>query len=630
MKTIVNIRKIYIVGFFLTLFSLSGCDQYLDIVPDETPKIEDFFVNRTTAERFLVSLYSRVPFNVEDVPDQYSINPASDLIYCSYFEPDRPAGVIMGDRGSWTASNVVGDTWATNAANIRQCYIFLDNIDAVPGIETKDKEQWKAEAKFLIAYMHFQMLRQYGPIYLSDGIYSINKTIEELSDELYRHPYDECVEWIANLFTEAAEGLPATINDVQKSFYGKPTRVAALALIARLRLYAASPLFNGNSEFAGFIGKDGKQLISSNYDPAKWTTAAQAVREAIDEAEAGGHQLYNNYPNDGELNYKMAIVDSWNEELIWGASRPSSYGKSSSAYFVKTTMPVYVTANASQWGNNTFQEGYIEYTATLKAVELFYSDKGLPIEQDQAFDFARRYTLTTSSRAEMLGDIGKTLKLHENREPRFYASIGYDRGFFKSAGDTTLLKNRLTEPHGIIDQTAYSKKNVPSTGYYIHKFIHPNHSWVSTFGQEQKFAWPLVRLAELYLSYAEALNESGGDMAEIIRYLNKVRQRAGVASIEQAWNRISFSQSEMRNIIQQERSIELCFEGHRQWDMKRWKRLGEFYDSVKGLTITAKDEQVFNSVRTISERSYNRKYYLFPIYNGHLVRNRLLVQNPGW
>lgn len=622
--------KIKILGFLAILLSFSSCEEYLDIVPDETPKIEDFFVNRTTSERFLISLYSRLPLNTVDVPDQNSITPASDLIYCSYFDPNRPAGVVMGDRGSWTASNVVGDIWARNAENLRQCYIFLNRIDGVPGVTEEEKTHWKAEVKYLIAYMHFQLLRQYGPVYIAEGLYSINQTIEELSDELYRRPYDECVEWIVDMFEEAAQDLPGSREDYPRSFYGKPSRLAALSMIARVRLYAASPLFNGNAEYAGFVDNEGNQLVSSAYDEAKWTLAATAAKTAIDEALSAGYQLYNEYPSDGELNYKMAITDAWNNELIWGASRPTSFGNSSSAYFVKTIMPVYVTATGAQWGNNNFQEGYIEYSATLKAAEMFYSANGLPIDNDQNYDYNRRFTLTNSSKAQSIGASGETLKLHENREPRFYASLGYDRGLYKSASDTTLLQIRMTEPHGIIDETAYSRKNVPATGYYIKKFIHPDHSWVSTFGQEQKFAWPLIRLAELYLNYAEALNESGGDMNEIIEYVDRVRERAGVPSVEEAWNKISFSKEEMRRIIQQERSIELAFEGHRQWDMKRWKRLNEFYQSARGLNIVTTDVQLFNTPKTISDRMYNRKYYLFPINNDHLVRNSLIVQNPGW
>ena len=159
----------------------------------------------------------------------------------------------------------------------------------------------------------------------------------------------------------------------------------------------------------------------------------------------------------------------------------------------------------------------------------------------------------------------------------------------------------------------------------------------ASFNQEI-YAWPIIRLADLYLLYAEALNEVSGPSSEVYSWMNLVRQRAGIPDVEAAWNNFSSlpqrisDKDELRKIIHRERMIELVFEGHRFWDLRRWKRAEEFMDGqlIRGWTITSGSDGGFYNLRTIAQQSFAVRDYLWPIPLENILDNPNLVQNPGW
>ncbi|MBD8487815.1 RagB/SusD family nutrient uptake outer membrane protein [Echinicola sp. CAU 1574] len=588
--------------------TVSSCN-YLDIVPDDVSTVEDAFKRPNEAMNFLYSLYGFMPAE----NDMFSAIAlwGTDEMVTPWDRSHYYAKRMM--RGELNATDPFFDYWTPSGEidmydGIRQCYIFLNNIDDTPGFTAAEITRMKGEATFLIAYYHFNLLRQYGPIVLME-----NEVPFDAPEEVYfaaRKPYDVCVDFIAGKFDEAVELLPD--NVASSSEAGRVTKVIAQSIKARMLLYAASPLFNGNSEFYdGFTNKDGTPLMNTSYSEEKWLRAAEEIKKAIDQAEAMGIKLYEHTAveggtgEQGKYNYRYSMVEPWNEELIWGYSIPEGYYG-----WQRHSMPRVAGA------------AYNGQAPSISMVEKYYTKNGLPIDVDPEFDYEDRYDLADS-----------TIALHRNREPRFYASIAFDRGTFMANGDEVPMYLREGEQHG----WSSGQNNYSPTGYLVQKGVHPETIITASQDQMVNYPWPLVRLGELYLDYAEALNEYYGAArhTEVIEYLDEIRTRSGVPTIAESWalvGKSSFSKAEMREIIKQERNIELAFEGHRAWDVRRWKEGVEEFDvAAQGLNITANSPDEFYRVVNTENRVFNSpSYYLFPIRISELEINQNLVQNPGW
>ncbi|AWW31574.1 RagB/SusD family nutrient uptake outer membrane protein [Echinicola strongylocentroti] len=604
-----NIINKLSVGLLLSgALSMGACD-YLDIVPDDVSTVEDAFKRPNEAMNFLYSLYGFMPAE-NDMFSAIALWGTDELV-TPWDRSHYYAKRMM--RGELNATDPFFDYWTPSGDidmydGIRQCYIFLDNIDGTPGFSEAEVTRMKGEATFLIAYYHFNLLRQYGPIVLMRGEVAFDAPEEEYFAA--REPYDECVSFIAGKFDEAISLLPSSVASASE--LGRVTKVIAQSIKSRMYLYAASPLFNGNAEFyQDFTNKDGTPLMNTGYAEEKWLLALEETKKAIDQAEALGKQLYEHELVDGapseqgKLNYRYSMVQPWNEEVVWGYSRPEPYYG-----WQRHSMPRVAGA------------AYNGQAPSISMVERYYTKNGLPIDVDPEFDYTDRYDLADS-----------TILLHRDREPRFYASIAYDRGVFLANSTEVVMHMREGEEHG----WSSGQNNYSPTGYLVQKGVHPESIITTSQNQVINYPWPLVRLGELYLSYAEALNEYYGAArhTEVIEYLDEIRQRAGVPTIQEAWSRVgktSFSKQEMREIIKQERNIELAFEGHRTWDVRRWKEGDENFNTVaRGLEITANAPEDFYKVVNAENRIFNTpSYYLFPIRISELEINQNLVQNPGW
>ncbi|MEN7547739.1 RagB/SusD family nutrient uptake outer membrane protein [Rapidithrix thailandica] len=593
---------------FALLIGLNACN-YLDIVPKDISTLDDAFKRPNEALNFLYSTYSFMP-NENDMFDAIGLWGTDEMVTPwdrSHYHAKR----MM--RGELNASSPFFDYWTTNGDidmydGIRQCYIFLKNIDQTPGFSEPEVRRMKGEVNFLIAYYHFILMRQYGPIVLMESEVSFNAPEEEFFPT--RKPYDECVEFITQKFDEAIELLPLSIPSTEE---GRITKLIAQSIKARMLLYAASPLFNGNGEFySDFVNKDGTQLINTSFDQEKWKKAVDATKVAIESAEGNGVRMYeytgalDDEDQRYEMSYRYSMVDPWNDELIWGYSiKEDYYGwQRHSAPRMNSSVP------------------YNGQGASITMVETYYTENGLPIEVDPEYDYNGRYQID-----------GSTVKLHQHREPRFYASIAYDRGVYEFNDTEYTMNFMFGEEHGLSE----GQNNYTPTGYLVKKGVHPQSIINSSQNTLVYYPWPLVRLAELYLNYAEALNEYYGEAkhTEVISYLNKIRTRSGIPTVQDAWAKVgksSFTKDEMREMIRQERNIELAFEGHRVWDIRRWK-LGEEYFNVpaRGFNIQASTPEEFYQVINVETRIFKTpSYYLFPIRISELEKNQNLVQNPGW
>lgn len=632
-------KKIYfiIIALLAGLTTFNSCD-YLDVVPDEAANEKDAFKDAEAARRYLYSCYSYLP------------DPRHQTESIDFLTSDETVTAFEHEtfsrfpQGNYTPVNPIISYWNTLFQGIRQCYLLLDNIDGVPNMPDSDKRVYKAEATFLIAYYHFLLAKCYGPTLIFEGAADINMSV---NDYPARRPYDECIQWIADKFDEAI-ALGLVSNHIGTS-YGRATSTAALAMKSRMLLYAASPLFNGgrtnyadaeandlSSTFANFKNLDGTQLISTTYDPSKWQRAADAALAAINAANDAGNRLYVSTdvpsnlaePTDPtERALRMTITDRNTKEIIWAETRQENYY----SLQLKST-PWNATGGVSANG----------VAPTLTMLETFYSANGLPIKEDPAFDYANAYNY--SAQTELRHGQGVTLNLNMNREPRFYAWIAYHNSYYEvlsyasdppvSSGEKSkmLVSFRRDDNCGTKGRT----NNYAPTGYLNKKGVHPSYSRPAA-GQKEQYPWPLIRVAELYLNYAEALIEVGGEsnIQTAKEYIDRVRERAGLPKLDVAWavTGKTLDQNRMRQIVRQERTIELYLENHRFWDVRRWL-LGEKYFNVKakGMNINqSTDVGFFNVVDVNFTRVFRvPQHYLMPIPIGDIDINEKLLQNPGY
>lgn len=634
----------------ILLSAIFSCKKFLDIVPDNVATVESAFKLRNEAEKYLFTCYSYLPKN-GDGWFNASLTTADEIWYPQSDQATWHAAFRIA-QGQQNKSRPYFNEWAGDMkganndsralpfkiwAGIRQCNIFLENVrdlNKVRDINPYEREQWLGEVEFLKAYYHYYMLRMYGPIPI------IDRSVDANDDVVFvkRQPVDSCVNWISRLLDSAVVKLPMKVAN-ENTELGRITQEIALSVKAKLLVMAASPLFNGNSDFANFADKDGVKLFSATADPQKWVAARDACKAAIDAAELNGHALYT-YKNDvyrlsdtikTQMNIRGAITTWWNPEIIWGASN---------SYFVNEALCMPPVERGSNFDRFSLQG---VFAPPLKIVKEFYTKNGVPIEEDKTLNFSNIAELRTATTADKyyIEPTFQTARIHYDREPRFYADIGFDGGIWYmkdspsgSDEDTYYLKAKNVENAGYGHFQNYSE-----TGYFVKKLV----NWESTTRGStnptwKQYPWPMIRLADLYLLYAEALNEVQGGSTEAIHFIDKVRQRAGLNGIVASWTGFSNNPSKytskdgLRAIIQRERAIEMVFEGERLWDLKRWKTAAEVLnEDISGWNVFGKVTTSFYQERFVFDQTFiTPRDYFWPIGDYDTRRNPLLVENLGW
>ncbi len=612
----------------MVLAFFTGCKKFIDVVPDNVATIDNAFSIRTEAEKYLFTCYSYLP----DEGD-FGANPAfgggDEIWQDPTFSTINPAAMRIA-MGFQSGNDPIMHYWENMYKGIRDCNIFLDNVHRVVDLEPYLRTRWIGEVLFLKAYYHWYLLRMYGPINIVDKNLPIDVTADQV--KIPRIAVDSVVNYIAGLLDSSAKLLPATIQS-RTTELGRITSPIALAIKARLLVTAASPLFNGNTDYNNFKNIDNTPLINTTYDKEKWKRAADACKAAIDAAHAADIKLFKFNDNlvslspffQQQMTIRNSVCEKWNEELIWGSSN-SPTGK----YMQRLALP---KLNPARLGN---QEPLGQLAPTIKVVEQFYSKNGVPIEEDKDYDYVNRYKPRTigAEEAEYMQMGYETAGLNFDREPRFYANVSFD-------GDKWLMQNGLWPIQAKWGQNQ-SRKNVfgySVTGYFTKKIT----SWKFVIEEGQAsstetYPFPLFRLADLYLLYAEALNEyADAPTAEAYAYINTVRERAGLPTVQDAWSQHSRNANKyttkdgFRAIVQQERLIELSFEASRFWDLRRWKRAIEEQNKIiLGWNIAGVSPVEYYRLTPLFSQSFQVRDYLWPLRNNDILINPKLVQNPGW
>ena len=514
---------------------------------------------------------------------------------------------------------------------IRQANIFLQKAHPIMTTGTQGDQlledeltQMKANVRFMRAFYHYLLFEQYGPIILvKDKIYNATE-----DQDVPRNTVDEVIEYIDSELTAVASELTQEPIFEDKDYRAWPTKGVALAVRAKLWLYAASPLLNGGyREALSVTNPDGTRLFP-DYDAGKWEKALAACKDFIDYAEAGRYELYKEYKDDNG-----AVIDpdksvynlfqKYTHEIIW-ATANNDWGGMNGDAFDRRIAPRCEKNGLGSTGVTQelvdafyMKDGFpVSATAYLPQSTL-YQEEGYGTNKDQNDNFSKKYTNVTVSNRYL------------NREPRFYNTVFFNGRQWPVSCNQVLFYNG--------GNSGVQEGQATLTGYMLFKRFNRSVSLTNPGVASQFRPSIIFRLADFYLMYAEAANEVNPNDARVLKYLNLVRERAGLPDIETLNPAIRGNQELQRAAIQRERQIELATEGQRYFDVRRWMiadKNGEGRQNgyVHGMNVRGEsnDKEDFNRIVEASQIVFNRKMYLYPMPDSEMRKTKNLVQNPGW
>jgi hypothetical protein len=651
----------------IAVMCFTSCNKYLDIVPDQVTKVEDLFTTKTDALDALAKIYSYLPVldNIHETPfllgDEYV-----------YEQNDK------NDADKVVAQQVMRDLQSSNApllgiwegtgggkhyyVGMRHCDLVLEHVDLVFDMSSQEKSEMKAQVKFLKAYMAFMLIKQYGPIVIPQYLETDETDPEKLFP--FRVTIDESFDYVINLMKEAIPDLRIKVPIAE---YGQVDQTVAKSILARVYVYRASPFFNGNTDFfSTFTNHEGKHFFPQEYKKEKWKDAIDALDEAIKICEDNGIRLFQYekptyYAFDSIFvktsperarNYytrRFVLTEPWNTGLVWGRSEYYNYRNSYDNTVLANACNIILPKGYEGMGMTEAElaSGSAQFLgASYQMLERYYTENGLPISEDLTFSEAAKYYMAVVpdnkndlSYAKYVGLMNpgdSVIRLYMNREIRFYADLVITGGYSRS--------HRYLIATKMFQETAGGRWEKNSDNYFpsgigIQKMVHPESASGHYFTQT-RYPYPFIRLADLYLMRAEANNEYQDEPDQKVwDDVNKIRNNYGIKNVETVWANRSLartpdkhkSKNGMRDIILQERAIELAFEGIHYWDMVRYnKATTEFSQPITGWNAMGRKRADFFLLRTIQFRRFPRSSYLWPISVNEINTNSNLINNPGW
>lgn len=594
--------------------SLAACDDFFNLRPTNYMEENEAWNNPQTVNAILADLYARITHEDFDyyegfwVDTQLNLSSASDESYPSWqqgaFGVSGKSQVIFGD--SWFY------LWPYD--QIRNCNSMLQKLDEATLI-LEEKEMLKAEVRFVRAYHYFLLVKRFGgvPLVLKRQGYPPDR-MDEL--EAPRDKEQTVYDFILSEMDDIASVLPVKRNAGDRN---RVSRYAAFALKSRAALYAASIAKYGKVALNGLTG------ISADAN-SYWQSASIAADSVI---LSGQYTLYQKYTDKTE-NYNRLFLDKNNDEYIW--AKEYHLPESGHSFDFQTTP-------------YSFAAGYgCGMTPTCEMVEAYEYIDGSDGK------------LRTINNKDVLIEYARPLDLFAGKDPRLSASIYLPMSNFKDGqieirrgiyrkGDNTFMKAiHLTNIHFLAEGSCVTVggkdgvipyQNPTKTGFYQRKFYDEQRIDFSEAKSDQ--SWPLFRLAEMYLNKAEAEMELG-NKAKAAEALNRVRERAGIKTLSE--NEITLDR------IRHERRIELVFENHRFWDLRRW-RIAASNESGVGVLNPLKPTALWpwivhengSYVFTVvsgsesipkPEKRFEQRHYYLKFRPEELNSNRKLIQNPGY
>lgn len=499
--------------------------------------------------------------------------------------------------------------WNELYAIVRKCNILLSNIDKLPDDNAKadgftKKERLKGEGYFLRAWTYMYLTNLYGGVSVVDKVYTLEDDFM-----IPRDTYEDCIQFITDDCDKAAALLPVTHSGDNN---GRATKGAALALKSRILTYAASDLHN-EFAFNGYSNPEYVKYTTGNQRD-RWVAAKNASKAVMD---MNVYALYKESPAPSD-----SIAQNFVDLFLAGLN-------TSEDIFIRYFASRLVPYNNNILNNNN-PNGYHgggNNCPLGNIVDDYEMKDGTRFSWDNPVHAARPY---------------------QNRDPRFYASILYEGAEWRQrTADVYPI-----EPNGVISigdkemwdsgtnsmylwggpdgrNSTVSAFEGGHTGYYLRKFLDPTKD-----GQFQNISqdtpWRHIRFAEILLNYAEACIELG-EYDEAKTCLNRIRKRAGMPDFTETGDAL-------RKRYRNERRIELAFEDHRMWDIRRWAAGPEAHAPAIGVSIIYKMDPATHitaieptiTLKEVEKRTWLDKAYFFPIPRSEMDKNNLLVQNPGY
>ena len=683
-------KNIILISVFIGAGILfSACSDYLDSDKyfEDRITINKVFTSKQRSQQWLAYAFSFLKNENADVvgkeKETNSFTFADDMYY-----GDRDVNYDSKEwnelsyntfmQGQYNEDNF-NQAWTMCYKGIYQASIFINNIDMNTEMTDKERLDYKGQARFVRAYYYWLLLRRYGPVPIvpNEGI-DYTQSYEQIA--IPRNSYEEVVDYISNEMIQAAKEIQYTKRDGENC--ARPTKGACLATRALALIYSASPLANGNNDTyaKSLVDDKGKALLNSTYKEEKWAKAAAACKDVM---ELGVYDLYhasfntteavgdpktivpadstcifaqNTWPKgwkdiDPFKSYRVLfsgdIAPEDNTELIFSRiDQNATEINHSMKSFARHSMP-------RDFG------GWNTHGLTQKMVDAYYMNDGSDcpgkdreLNGGNGTERLTGFTTLQDYRQGKYKPLAANVSLqYANREPRFYASVGYNGSVWEYLSDPEPTHhNRQTfyyrgSGNGYNNSQFYLRTGI-SVKKYVNQTDVPDRE---DYRNIKDKAEPAIRYADILLLYAEALNELEGtysiaswdknttytiqrNIEEIQKGIHPIRIRGGVPDYDA---QIYSNKNLLRDKIKRERMIEFMGEGKRYFDLRRWKDAPkELNQQIYGCNIMmdANHKSEFHQIIPINNlrMTFSDRMYFWPIRHSELKHNSRLTQNPGW
>lgn len=683
-------KNIILISVFLGSGILfSSCSDYLDSDKyfEDRITINKVFTSKQRSQQWLAYAFSFLKNENADVvgkeKETNSFTFADDMYY-----GDRDVNYDSKEwnelsyntfmQGQYNEDNF-NQAWTMCYKGIYQASVFINNIDMNTEMTDKERLDYKGQARFVRAYYYWLLLRRYGPVPIvpNEGI-DYTQSYEQIA--IPRNSYEEVVDYISNEMIQAAKEIQYTKRDGENC--ARPTKGACLATRALALIYSASPLANGNNDTyaKSLVDDKGKELLNSTYKEEKWAKAAAACKDVM---ELGVYDLYhasfntteavgdpktivpadstcifaqNTWPKgwkdiDPFKSYRVLfsgdIAPEDNTELIFSRiDQNATEINHSMKSFARHSMP-------RDFG------GWNTHGLTQKMVDAYYMNDGSDcpgkdreLNGGNGTERLTGFTTLQDYRQGKYKPLAANVSLqYANREPRFYASVGYNGSVWEYLSDPEPTHhNRQTfyyrgSGNGYNNSQFYLRTGI-SVKKYVNQTDVPDRE---DYRNIKDKAEPAIRYADILLLYAEALNELDGtysiaswdknttytiqrNIEEIQKGIHPIRIRGGVPDYDA---QIYSNKNLLRDKIKRERMIEFMGEGKRYFDLRRWKDAPqELNQQIYGCNIMmdANHKSEFHQIIPINNlrMTFSDRMYFWPIRHSELKHNSRLTQNPGW
>lgn len=574
--------------------TLTSCEDmfggFLDKQPSNELTEEIVFSQWSTTEEFHFDTYNFLRHGVGRINGSW-LDAATDLAVTSYSFGGTRTSFNIGNYYAAAASNELTATWEHYYRGIRKCNMIIERIDNVPKAADlseekylKDKTNYTSESRFLRAWFYWEMFLRYGPVPIVTTV--LDPDGDLLSDYQTRPGIKEyVVDFILKELSECEAGLLsyADIAEASGTLSGRISQPMARALYSRIMLYMASDRFRNESGIS-------------------WEEASNASRGFIDTYGAN-YGLYQPEA-DPATNYTLAILRNAHDEknietIFWRNEPKAGWGA------INIDTPV----GEGGMGGNCPSQNLVDMYDMANGESPFaeYDETGAPV-----------YNGTGAPRIKDGSGYNDTNPVAD-RDPRLAATVLY-QGVAWNEKAINVIKGQKDNPNG--------NPHATTTGYYTRKYI-PEVILSNNHGGQNYRNWIFIRYAEILLNYAEALNEAGGSREEVLNTLQPIRNRAGLTALLTDRSDLQ-TKEERRNFIRKERAVELCFEEHRVWDVRRWnvaeKALAR---PIYGMEVTQQSGQTVYTRKVAQQRVFEPKMYLYPIPEGEVWKTTI-ENNPGW